>query len=100
LDINHLYGVGSIRLRQKLNVVINLEEWDQSKAYDRLGFDEKYVQILGKNVKKMDVPVRTGRNIAMIVEVAAMSIRQRILGYNIEDEYNKRFENYNKNKKI
>jgi len=100
LDINHLYGVGSIRLRQKLNVVINLEEWDQSKAYDRLGFDEKYVQILGKNVKKMDVPVRTGRNIAMIVEVAAMSIRQRILGYNIEDEYNKRFENYNKNKKM
>jgi len=100
LDINHLYGVGSIRLRQKLNVVINLEEWDQSKAYDRLGFDEKYLQILGKNVKKMDVPVRTGRNIAMIVEVAAMSIRQRILGYNIEDEYNKRFENYNKNKKI
>ena len=100
LDINHLYGVGSIRLRQKLNVVINLEEWDQSKAYDRLGFDEKYLQILGKNVKKMDVPVRTGRNIAMIVEVAAMSIRQRILGYNIEDEYNKRFENYNKNKKM
>jgi len=99
LDINHLYGVGSIRLRQKLNVVINLEEWDQNKAYDRLGFDEKYVQILGKNVKKMDVPVRTGRNIAMIVEVAAMSIRQRILGYSIEDEYNKRFENFNKNKK-
>jgi HPr kinase/phosphorylase len=47
----------------------------------------------------MDVPVRTGRNIAMIVEVAAMSIRQKILGYNIEDEYNKRFENFNKKKK-
>ncbi|MDW7669488.1 MAG: HPr kinase/phosphorylase, partial [Bacillota bacterium] len=99
LDINHLYGVGSIRLRQKLNVVINLEEWDQNKDYDRLGFDEKHIQILGKNIRKMDVPVRTGRNIAMIVEVAAMSIRQKILGYNIEEEYNKRFENFNKNKK-
>jgi HPr kinase/phosphorylase len=99
LDINHLYGVGSIRLRQKLNVVINLEEWDQNKDYDRLGFDEKHIKILGKNVRKMDVPVRTGRNIAMIVEVAAMSIRQKILGYNIEDEYNKRFENFNKKKK-
>jgi len=99
LDINHLYGVGSIRLRQKLNVVISLEEWDQNKDYDRLGFDEKHIKILGKNVRKMDVPVRTGRNIAMIVEVAAMSIRQKILGYNIEDEYNKRFENFNKKKK-
>ncbi|HCX03399.1 MAG TPA: HPr kinase/phosphorylase, partial [Clostridiales bacterium] len=76
-----------------------LEEWDQNKDYDRLGFDEKHIKILGKNVRKMDVPVRTGRNIAMIVEVAAMSIRQKILGYNIEDEYNKRFENFNKKKK-
>ncbi len=92
LDITHLYGVGSIKVDQMLDVVIHLEEWEEGKDYDRLGFDEKHVSILGKKIQKMVIPVRTGRNIAMIVEVAAMSIRQKVLGYNIEEEYSKRFK--------
>src|SRR6056297_6931 len=95
LDITHLYGVGSIKVDQMLDVVIHLEEWEEGKDYDRLGFDEKHVSILGKKIQKMVIPVRTGRNIAMIVEVAAMSIRQKVLGYNIEEEYSKRFKKIN-----
>src|SRR6056297_3444521 len=82
LDITHLYGVGSIKVDQMLDVVIHLEEWEEGKDYDRLGFDEKHVSILGKKIQKM----------VMIVEVAAMSIRQKVLGYNIEEEYSKRFK--------
>jgi HPr kinase/phosphorylase len=95
LDITHLYGVGSIKVDQMLDVVVQLEEWEEGKEYDRLGFDEKHVTILDQNIRKMTIPVRTGRNIAMIVEVAAMSIRQKVLGYDIEKEYSKRFEKLN-----
>jgi len=95
LDITHLYGVGSIKVDQMLDVVVQLEEWEEGKEYDRLGFDEKHVTILEQNIRKMTIPVRTGRNIAMIVEVAAMSIRQKVLGYDVEEEYSKRFEKIN-----
>lgn len=91
LDIKHLYGVGSIKIDQLLSFSIDLEEWDNSVEYDRLGVDENYTDILGVNLPRIVVPVRPGRNIATIIEVAAKNYRQKLLGYNTLDLYNQRF---------
>lgn len=91
LDINHLFGVGSIRIEQFVNLVIDLEEWNETKEYDRLGFDDNRAEILDVGLPLVTIPVRPGRNIATVVEVATKNYRQKLLGYSIKDLYNKRF---------
>lgn len=91
LDIKHLFGVGSIRIEQFVEIVIELEEWDENKEYDRIGTDEDYTDILGIKVPTVLIPVRPGRNISAIIEIAAKNYRQKLLGYNPLDTYNKRF---------
>ncbi len=93
LDIKHLFGVGSIRLEQFVEIVIELEEWDENKEYDRIGTDEDYTEILGIKVPTVVIPVRPGRNISAIIEIAAKNYRQKLLGYNPLETYNKRFHN-------
>lgn len=93
LDITHLFGVGSIRLEQFVEIVIELEEWDENKEYDRIGTDEDYTDILGVRVPTVLIPVRPGRNISAIIEIAAKNYRQKLLGYNPLETYNKRFRN-------
>lgn len=93
LDIKHLYGVGSIKIDQFINLVIDLEEWDENKEYDRLGLDDIKADILDVRLPLVTVPVRPGRNIATVVEVAAKNYRQKLLGYNPLDLYNRRFYN-------
>lgn len=93
LDIKHLFGVGSIRLDQFVEIVIELEEWDENKEYDRIGTDEDYTEILGVKVPTIVIPVRPGRNISAIVEIAAKNYRQKLLGYNPLETYTKRFRN-------
>ena len=93
LDIKHLFGVGSIRLEQFVEIVIELEEWDENKEYDRIGTDEDYTEILGIKVPTVVIPVRPGRNISAIIEIAAKNYRQKLLGYNPLETYNKRFRN-------
>lgn len=93
LDISHLYGVGSIKIDQFINLVIDLEEWDERKEYDRLGVDEVKANLLDVNIPLVIIPVRPGRNIATVVEVAAKNHRQKLLGYNTLDLYNRRFFN-------
>jgi len=93
LDIKHLYGVGSIKIDQFINLVIDLEEWDENKEYDRLGLDDTKADILDVKLPLVTVPVRPGRNIATVVEVAAKNYRQKLLGYNTLDLYNRRFYN-------
>lgn len=93
LDIKHLFGVGSIRIEQFVEIVIELEEWDENKEYDRIGTDEDYTDILGIKVPTVLIPVRPGRNISAIIEIAAKNYRQKLLGYNPLDTYNKRFKN-------
>lgn len=93
LDIKLLFGVGSIRLEQFVELVIQLEEWDEEKEYDRLGVDEEYTEILGINVPTATIPVRPGRNLSAIVEIAAKNYRQKLLGYNPLETYNKKFRN-------
>lgn len=90
LDIKRLYGVGAIRNSKVIDLVIELEYWDDNKQYDRIGLDEEYAVILDTKVPKITIPVRPGRNLAMIVEVAARNHRQKRMGYNAAEELDKR----------
>jgi HPr kinase/phosphorylase len=86
LNVKALFGIGAVRPSQKINLVIQLEEWDQAKAYDRLGLDEEQHVILGVNLPCKTIPVRPGRNLSNIIEVAAMNYRLSKSGYNgVED---------------
>ncbi len=82
LDVKNLYGVGSVKVQENINLVIKLELWDEKKNYDRLGLVDEYMDILGIKVPSLNIPVRPGRNLAIIVEVAAMNYRQKQMGYN------------------
>ncbi|HLR34907.1 MAG TPA: HPr(Ser) kinase/phosphatase [Tissierellales bacterium] len=94
IDIERLYGVGAVKAWEFIDLVIELEFWDEKKEYDRLGLDECYAEILGLKVSKLVAPVRPGRNIAMIVEVAARNTRQKNLGYNAAIELDNRIKSY------
>lgn len=90
LDIERLYGVGSVKNDEFIEKVIELEIWDENKEYDRIGLDEEFIEILDIPVSMSTIPVRPGRNVAMIIEVAARNFRQKILGYNAAKELNQR----------
>ncbi len=82
LDVKNLYGMGSVKVMETISLIINLELWDENKNYDRLGLEDQYTEILGIKVPSLTIPVRPGRNLAIIVEVAAMNTRQKSMGYN------------------
>lgn len=90
LDVKNLYGVGSVKVTENINLVINLEVWDEKKSYDRLGLVEEYTEILDLSIPSLKIPVRPGRNLAIIVEVAAMNNRQKKMGYNAAKVLNDR----------
>ena len=93
VDVKRLFGMGAVKDTENINLVINLENWQQGKAYDRLGLDEQKMSILGIEVPCITIPIKPGRNLAMIVEVAAMNIRQREMGHNAAEELNNRIMN-------
>lgn len=82
IDIRRLYGTGSVKVSTEVDMVIELEHWREDYEYDRLGLDDHFTDLLGIKLPKILVPVRAGRNIAMIVEVAAMNQREKSMGYN------------------
>jgi HPr kinase/phosphorylase len=82
LDVKELYGVSSVKLQENIDFVINLELWDEKKTYERLGINEETTTVLGIDVPSITIPVRPGRNLAIIVEVAAINFRQKKMGYN------------------
>lgn len=82
LDIRELYGVSSVKIEEQIHFVVNLEAWDETKDYDRTGLYEEMTDILGVRVPSITIPVRPGRNMAVIVEVAAINFRQKSMGYN------------------
>ncbi|MDR1955391.1 MAG: HPr(Ser) kinase/phosphatase [Treponema sp.] len=88
INITHLFGVGAIRERKEVQLVVMLEEWDSRKNYDRLGTDDKYIEFLGVRIPKLEIPVKPGRNIPIIVETAAMNERLKKMGYNAAKEFN------------
>lgn len=90
IDVKTLYGVGSVKETQGIDLVIKLEEWSRYKEYDRLGLEEEYTEFLGNKVVCHSIPIRPGRNLAVIVEAAAVNCRQRKMGYNAAKElYNR-----------
>lgn len=99
IDIKRLYGVGAIRNAKRIGLVVELENWDDKKIYDRVGLDDEYREILDIKLTKITVPVKPGRNLAMIIEVGARNHRQKQLGYNAALELNNRLmEQMNKTK--
>ena len=82
VDVKELFGVSSIRESKQIDMVIRLEEWDKDKEYDRLGLNEEYTEFLGTKVVCHTLPIRPGRNLAVMVEVAAMNNRHKKYGYN------------------
>lgn len=81
INIRHLYGVSAIKPEANIDLVVALERWDDSKAYDRLGLSSEKEKILGVSIPKVTVPVRPGRNIAVVLELAAMNNRQKKMGF-------------------
>ncbi|MBQ8637843.1 MAG: HPr(Ser) kinase/phosphatase [Lachnospiraceae bacterium] len=90
IDVKTLFGVESVKNTQSIDIVINLEEWNKDKEYDRLGLEEHYTEFLGNKVVCHNIPIRPGRNVAIIVESAAVNYRQKKMGYNAARElYNR-----------
>ncbi len=90
LDVKNLYGVGAVKVQEIVNLVIQLELWDENKSYDRLGLDDQYTDILEIRIPCLTIPVRPGRNLAIIAEIAAMNNRQKKMGYNAAQALNER----------
>ena len=82
INASRIFGAGSVKLTEKIDLVINLEQWDVNKAYDRMGLDNQTTEILDLQIPSLTIPVKPGRNLAVIIEVAAMNSRQKKLGYN------------------
>ena len=90
VDVRRLFGMGAVKETEKIDMVIKLEQWDKNKIYDRLGLEQETTNILGIEVPTTTIPVRPGRNLAIILEIAAMNNRQKKMGYNTAEEFNKR----------
>ena len=86
INASRFFGVGAVKLTEKIDLVINLEPWDTGKVYDRIGLEDQTTEILGLNIPSMTIPVKPGRNLAVIIEVAAMNSRQKKLGYNAAED--------------
>lgn len=90
VNARRLFGIGSVKVTEKIDMVIQLEHWDPDKVYDRTGLEAQYIDILGNTVPLLTIPVKPGRNLAIIIEVAAMNNRQKKMGYNAAQELMRR----------
>ena len=93
IDVKSLYGVEAVKDEQRIDLVIRLEDWKKEKEYDRLGMTDEYMNILGIDVTCHSLPIRPGRNLAIICETAAVNHRQKKMGYNAAEELYKRVQN-------
>jgi HPr kinase/phosphorylase len=94
IDVRRLFGMGSVRQNQTVDLIINLEQWQESKQYDRLGVENLYTTILDVKIPSLTVPVKPGRNLAIIIEVAAMNNREKKMGYNAAHEFTERINRH------
>ncbi len=90
VDVKNIFGMGAVKEAEKIDLIIHLETWERGKQYDRLGLVDEYTNILGLDIPSLTIPVRPGRNLAVIFEVAAMNNRQKRMGYNAAEELNRR----------
>ena len=86
INARRIFGIGSVKMTEKIDLVVNLEQWDQNKVYDRMGVVSEKTEILGLDITSVTIPVKPGRNLAVIIEVAAMNNRQKKMGYNAAKE--------------
>ncbi len=86
INARRLFGMGSVKMTEKIDMIVKLEHWDPAKVYDRMGMENEYTTILGLKVPSLTIPVKPGRNLAIILEVAAMNNRQKKMGYNAAQE--------------
>ncbi|MBE6581881.1 MAG: HPr(Ser) kinase/phosphatase [Ruminococcaceae bacterium] len=93
VDIKRIFGMGAVKDTEKIDMLINLEPWVQGKMYDRFGLEAEYTDIMGIKVPTTVIPVRPGRNLAVILEIAAMNNRQKKMGYDTAKEFNDRLMN-------
>ncbi|MDO4744184.1 MAG: HPr(Ser) kinase/phosphatase [Clostridia bacterium] len=93
VDVKKIFGMGAVKDTEKIDLVIHIEPWQKDKQYDRLGLTDNYTNILGIDVPSLTIPVRPGRNLAVIFEIAAMNNRQRRMGYNAAEALNNRLLN-------
>ncbi len=87
INVAKLYGMGAVKAENEINLVVNIVPWDNKTVYDRLGLEDQYMEILGVKVPMNTIPITPGRNLAVILEVAAMNNRQRTMGYNAALEF-------------
>ena len=90
VDIRRLFGMGSVKASEKVDMIIKFEHWDKNKIYDRIGLEQETTNILGIDVPTTTIPDRPGRNLSIILEIAEMNNRQRKMGYNTAEEFNQR----------
>lgn len=93
INVMTLFGAGAVRSNKKISLVINLELWEKNKQYDRVGLDEEVIKIIDTNVTRLTVPVRPGRNLAVIIEVASMNFRLKKMGVNAAEQFSDRLNN-------
>ena len=86
INASRIFGAGAVKLTEKIDLVINMEPWDVNKAYDRMGLESQTTEILDLKIPSLTIPVKPGRNLAVIIEVAAMNSRQKKLGYNAAED--------------
>ncbi len=86
VNVRRIFGMGAVKLTEKIDMVIEMEPWDSNKAYDRMGLDNDTIDILGNSVPRVTIPVKPGRNLAIVIEIAAMNNRQKKMGYNAAQE--------------
>ncbi len=93
IDVKNIFGVGAVKNMEKIDLIINLEIWQDKKQYDRLGLTTEHTEILGIQVPSLTIPVKPGRNLAVVIEVAAINHRQKRMGYNAAEALNERLIN-------
>lgn len=86
INASRIFGAGAVKLTEKIDLVINIEQWDVNKTYDRMGLENQTTSILDLEIPSLTIPVKPGRNLAVIIEVAAMNNRQKKLGYNAAED--------------
>lgn len=98
VDVRRIFGMGAVKDTEKVDLVIHYETWNPEKFYERFGLDSEYTDILGIRVPSITIPVKPGRNLAVIIEIAAMNNRQKKMGYNTAQEFNKRLAEFQNHK--
>ena len=94
INVAKLFGIGAVKAENEINLVVNIVHWNTQKVYDRLGLEDQYMEILGVQVPMNTIPIKPGRNLAVILEVAAMNNRQRKMGYNPALEFTQQIDSH------